>query len=266
MATTTSGTEALAAGQRVRRPPASCTGPPATHTDITEINDTVEEGHGQHRRVAADRSSTTSRRSHMPLADLDEERPDHADHRAAQGPRHRRRRARSSRWRPSDHEGLDARPRMRIRHMRGSTALAYEAGRRADPRPPSTTSWPATTSMYGVANAEHFQEWAVLTVEKNRSGQRRRRDWSSRSASTRAGSTRTAASSPSSWSTSGSTSSDGSPADPTARTDSSDAGPRRHRAVTGPAARSGLAVVLAPRRCGCGWGRPGRRGPWSWRR
>ena len=68
-----------------------------------------------------------------------------------------------------DHEGLEPGARMRTRHMRGSTALSYE---------PDVVLILATKSdivarhhlMYGGANAEHFKEWSVLTVEKNRSG------------------------------------------------------------------------------------------------
>ena len=68
-----------------------------------------------------------------------------------------------------DHEGLEPGARMRTRHMRGSTALSYE---------PDVVLILGTKSdivarhhlMYGGANADHFKDWSVITVEKNRSG------------------------------------------------------------------------------------------------
>jgi replicative DNA helicase len=68
-----------------------------------------------------------------------------------------------------DHEGLEPGARMRTRHMRGSTALSYE---------PDVVLILGTKSdivarhhlMYGGANADHFKDWSVVTVEKNRSG------------------------------------------------------------------------------------------------
>ena len=139
----------------------------ATHTDITEINDTVKKvmgNTGESPLIVVDYLQKVA----MPLADLDEE-------------------DRITRITEQlkdvaiefdcpvfavaamDHEGLEPGARMRTRHMRGSTALSYE---------PDVVLILATKSdvvarhhlMYGGANAEHFKEWSVLTVEKNRSG------------------------------------------------------------------------------------------------
>ena len=69
----------------------------------------------------------------------------------------------------SDRAGLESGTRMRARNMRGSTALAYEAdvvlilSNKAD-------VVARHHLMYGVNNGEHFKDWSVVTVEKNRSG------------------------------------------------------------------------------------------------
>jgi replicative DNA helicase len=166
MATTTTGTEALLRVSEyadrlvVHRST-------ATHTDITEINDTVKKvmgNTGESPLIIVDYLQKVA----MPLTDLDEE-------------------DRITRITEQlkdvaiefdcpifavaamDHEGLEPGARMRTRHMRGSTALSYE---------PDVVLILATKSdivarhhlMYGGANAEHFKEWSVLTVEKNRSG------------------------------------------------------------------------------------------------
>ena len=166
MATTTTGTEALLRVSEyadrlvVHRST-------ATHTDITEINDTVKKvmgDTGEPPLILVDYLQKIA----TPLSDLDED-------------------ARITRITEQlkdvaiefdspvfavaamDHEGLEPGARMRTRHMRGSTALSYE---------PDVVLILATKSdivarhhlMYGGANAEHFKEWSVLTVEKNRSG------------------------------------------------------------------------------------------------
>lgn len=67
-----------------------------------------------------------------------------------------------------DHEGLEPGARMRTRHLRGSTALSYE---------PDVVLMLGTKAdivarhhlLYGGQNAEQFKEWSVVTVEKNRS-------------------------------------------------------------------------------------------------
>lgn len=68
-----------------------------------------------------------------------------------------------------DHAGLEANQRMRVRHLRGSTALAYE--------PDSVWMLAAKKDivsrnhmMYDMANLDKFREWTVLTVEKSRYG------------------------------------------------------------------------------------------------
>lgn len=69
----------------------------------------------------------------------------------------------------SDRAGLEPGTRMRARNMRGSTALAYEAdvvlimSNKAD-------VVARHHLMYGANNGEHFKEWSVVTIEKNRSG------------------------------------------------------------------------------------------------
>ena len=166
MATTSTGTEALMRVSEyadrlvVHRST-------ATHTDITEINDTVKKvmgDTGEPPLIIVDYLQKVA----TPLTELDEE-------------------DRITRITEQlkdvaiefdcpvfavaamDHEGLEPGARMRTRHMRGSTALSYE---------PDVVLILATKSdivarhhlMYGGANAEHFKDWSVLTVEKNRSG------------------------------------------------------------------------------------------------
>lgn len=69
----------------------------------------------------------------------------------------------------SDRAGLEPGTRMRARNMRGSTSLAYEAdvvlilSNKAD-------VVARHHLMYGANNGEHFKDWSVLTIEKNRSG------------------------------------------------------------------------------------------------
>ncbi|WP_165354234.1 DnaB-like helicase C-terminal domain-containing protein [Nocardioides glacieisoli] len=69
----------------------------------------------------------------------------------------------------SDRAGLEPGTRMRARNMRGSTALAYEAdvvmimSNKAD-------VVARHHLMYGANNGEHFKDWSVVTIEKNRSG------------------------------------------------------------------------------------------------
>lgn len=69
----------------------------------------------------------------------------------------------------SDRAGLEPGQRMRARNMKGSTALAYEAdvvlilANKAD-------IVARHHLMYSANNGEHFRDYSVLTVEKNRSG------------------------------------------------------------------------------------------------
>lgn len=67
----------------------------------------------------------------------------------------------------ADKAGLDG--RMRLHHLRGSTALAYEA----DVALLLNDKFAVVARhhlMYGTTNAEHYKQWAVCSVEKNRSG------------------------------------------------------------------------------------------------
>jgi replicative DNA helicase len=139
----------------------------ATHTDITEINDTIKTvmgSTGEAPLIVVDYLQKVA----TPLSDLgDEERITRITEQlkdvaiefdapvfavAAM-----------------DHEGLEPGARMRTRHMRGSTALSYE---------PDVVLILGTKSdlvarhhlMYGGASAESYKDWSVLTVEKNRSG------------------------------------------------------------------------------------------------
>jgi replicative DNA helicase len=69
----------------------------------------------------------------------------------------------------SDRAGLEPGTRMRARNMRGSTALAYEAdvvlimSNKAD-------VVARHHLMYAANGGEHFKDWSVVTIEKNRSG------------------------------------------------------------------------------------------------
>jgi len=69
----------------------------------------------------------------------------------------------------ADKVGLDAGRRMRVSHLRGSSALAYEA----DVVLILNDKYDIVARhhlTYNLGNAERFREWAVLTVEKNRFG------------------------------------------------------------------------------------------------
>jgi replicative DNA helicase len=139
----------------------------ATHTDITEINDTVKKvmgNSGESPLIIVDYLQKIA----MPLSDLDE------DDRITRITEQLKDVAIEFDCpvfaiAAMDHEGLEPGSRMRTRHMRGSTALSYE---------PDVVLMLATKSdivarhhlMYGGANAEHFKDWSVLTIEKNRSG------------------------------------------------------------------------------------------------
>lgn len=69
-----------------------------------------------------------------------------------------------------DKEGLEPGKRLRARHMRGSTALAYEA----DVLLLMNLKYDIVARhhiIYDLNRAEAFRDWVVLTVEKNRAGQ-----------------------------------------------------------------------------------------------
>ena len=69
----------------------------------------------------------------------------------------------------SDKEGLASGKRMRVANMRGSAALAYEA----DTVLLLNNKYDVVARhhlVYSMGNVEKFQNWAVLTVEKNRNG------------------------------------------------------------------------------------------------
>jgi replicative DNA helicase len=69
----------------------------------------------------------------------------------------------------SDKEGLAAGKRLRVSNLRGSSALAYEA----DTVLLLNNKYDVVARhhlIYNITNAERFRQWAVLTVEKNRSG------------------------------------------------------------------------------------------------
>ena len=70
----------------------------------------------------------------------------------------------------SDKEGIHAGKRMRVNHLRGSSALAYEA----DTVLLLNDKYDVVARhhlMYNISNAERFRQWAVLSIEKNRNGQ-----------------------------------------------------------------------------------------------
>ena len=69
----------------------------------------------------------------------------------------------------SDRAGLEPGTRMRARNMRGSTSLAYEADVVLI-MSNKTDVVARHHLMYGVNNGEHFKDWSVVTIEKNRSG------------------------------------------------------------------------------------------------
>ena len=69
-----------------------------------------------------------------------------------------------------DKEGLESGKRLRARHMRGSTALAYEA----DVLLLMNLKYDIVARhhiVYDLGRAEGFKDWVVVTVEKNRAGQ-----------------------------------------------------------------------------------------------
>ena len=69
----------------------------------------------------------------------------------------------------ADKIGLETGRRMRVNHLRGSSALAYEA----DVVLILNSKYDIVARhhlTYDLHNAERFREWAVLTVEKNRFG------------------------------------------------------------------------------------------------
>jgi replicative DNA helicase len=68
-----------------------------------------------------------------------------------------------------DKEGIASGRRMRSSHLRGSSALAYEA----DTLLILNNKFDVVARhhlVYDLASAEKFRAWAVLTIEKNRSG------------------------------------------------------------------------------------------------
>ena len=70
----------------------------------------------------------------------------------------------------SDKAGIQQGKRMRVNHLRGSTALAYEA----DTVLILNDKYDVVARhhlVYNVGNVERFRHWAVLTIEKNRNGQ-----------------------------------------------------------------------------------------------
>jgi replicative DNA helicase len=69
----------------------------------------------------------------------------------------------------SDKEGLSSGKRMRVNNLRGSSALAYEA----DTVLILNNKFDVVARhhlVYDIGNAERFKYWAVLSIEKNRSG------------------------------------------------------------------------------------------------
>jgi replicative DNA helicase len=69
----------------------------------------------------------------------------------------------------ADKEGITAGRRMRASHLRGSSALAYEA----DAVLILNNKFDVVARhhlVYDLSSAEKFRSWAVLTIEKNRSG------------------------------------------------------------------------------------------------
>ena len=69
----------------------------------------------------------------------------------------------------SDKEGIASGKRMRVQHLRGSSALAYEA----DTVLMLNDKYDVVARhhlVYDTGNIDRFRQWAVLSVEKNRSG------------------------------------------------------------------------------------------------
>jgi replicative DNA helicase len=70
----------------------------------------------------------------------------------------------------SDKEGLHSGKRMRVNNLRGSSALAYEA----DTVLLLNNKYDVVARhhlVYNIGNVERFRHWAILSIEKNRSGQ-----------------------------------------------------------------------------------------------
>src|SRR6201989_425166 len=138
----------------------------STHTDITEINDTVKKvmgSTGESPLIIVDYLQKVA----TPLSDLGEEE---RITRITEQLKDVAIEFESPVFAVAamDHECLEPGARMRPRHMRGSTVPSYE---------PDVVLILGTKSdivarhhlMYGGANAEHFKDWCVVTVEKNRS-------------------------------------------------------------------------------------------------
>ena len=69
----------------------------------------------------------------------------------------------------ADKQGLTAGKRLRVNHLRGSSALAYEA----DTVLILNNKYDVVARhhlVYHIGNAERFRHWAVLSIEKNRNG------------------------------------------------------------------------------------------------
>lgn len=69
----------------------------------------------------------------------------------------------------ADKGGVVAGKRMRTQHMRGSTALAYEADTVLIMNEKFDTV-ARHHLVYDVGNAERFKDWAIISIEKNRNG------------------------------------------------------------------------------------------------
>jgi replicative DNA helicase len=72
----------------------------------------------------------------------------------------------------ADKEGLVAGKRLRMHHLRGSSALAYEP----DVVLIMNEKYDVVARhhlVYDIGNAERFHNWAILSIEKNRSGRDR---------------------------------------------------------------------------------------------
>ena len=68
-----------------------------------------------------------------------------------------------------DKSGLDAGKRVRLRDLRGSSALAHEA----DVALIMNDKFDVVARhhlMYNLTNAETYREWVVISIEKNRNG------------------------------------------------------------------------------------------------
>jgi replicative DNA helicase len=69
----------------------------------------------------------------------------------------------------ADKEGITSGKRLRVHNLRGSSALAYEA----DVVLLLNDKYDVVARhhlVYDLGQAERFREWAVLTIEKNRTG------------------------------------------------------------------------------------------------